>query len=442
MRKERRERRFRTSTTTQTSTTTETEQTSDKEQDLSSTERFELQRQVQNVVDESASKQAGLTISGSYGPTVSATATANYTSNSSKQQSDSVSSNYARETTSRAVSRVQQRTLVRQFTQVVNRIAESNLHGFDNTGGTEDISGIYRFIDKIYTAQVLSYGKRLMLEFIVPEPAAFWRYALAKQPLDAVAYAKPDPPGYCLADGQTFVPLQAGDITADNYMFWASKYGAQDVQPPPAPLRVASAYRKGPDQFPTAYEGGPNISSDIFEVPIPDGYLPSQAIISAYGETQDGVTQLVIQVQDQPPFIYVEPSGDLVPINLRQQPTPSIAIGLNSLRFHNYEVIATILCARDPDAFNAWALKTYFAVMQAYQAAKSKYDDAVEAARVAASYNLTVGRNPDENRAIEQAELKRGCITLMSGQRFDAFDSMARPGKRSRGRRRHELHGR
>ena len=55
-----------------------------------------------------------------------------------------------------------------------------------------------------------------MLEFIVPEPAAFWRYALAKQPLDAVAYAKPDPPGYCLADGQTFVPLQAGDITADN----------------------------------------------------------------------------------------------------------------------------------------------------------------------------------------------------------------------------------
>ena len=134
LRKERRERRFRTSTTTQTSTTTETEQTSDKEQDLSSTERFELQRQVQNVVDESASKQAGLTISGSYGPTVSATATANYTSNSSKQQSDSVSSNYARETTSRAVSRVQQRTLVRQFTQVVNRIAESNLHGFDNTG--------------------------------------------------------------------------------------------------------------------------------------------------------------------------------------------------------------------------------------------------------------------------------------------------------------------
>ena len=143
-------------------------------------------------------------------------------------------------------------------------------------------------------------------------------------------------------------------------------------------------------------------------------------------ERRTCLPRTLIQVQDQPPFIYVEPSGDLVPINLRQQPTPSIAIGLNSLRFHNYEVIATILCARDPDAFNAWALKTYFAVMQAYQAAKSKYDDAVEAARVAASYNLTVGRNPDENRAIEQAELKRGCITLMSGQRFDAFDSMAR----------------
>src|SRR5262249_4378099 len=148
LRSEKRERRFTTSTTTDTTITTETEQTTDKEQDLSSTERFDLQRQSQNAISDSASKQAGLTLSGSYGPTISGTATFNATSTSSKEQSDSASTTYAKETTSRAVSRIQQRTLQRQVVRTVNMMAERDLHSFDNSRGTADISGIYRFVDK------------------------------------------------------------------------------------------------------------------------------------------------------------------------------------------------------------------------------------------------------------------------------------------------------
>jgi hypothetical protein len=68
-----------------------------------------------------------------------------------------------------------------------------------------------------------------MLEFIVPEPSAFLRYALTNKP---VAMSPPEPPGYCLADGTTFVPLQATDIDRCNYLCLASKYGAQDVTSP------------------------------------------------------------------------------------------------------------------------------------------------------------------------------------------------------------------
>jgi hypothetical protein len=209
LRSEKRERRFETTTTTDTTVTTETEQTTDKEQDLSSTERFDLQRQSQTVINQNASKQAGLTLSGSYGPTVSGTSTLNATSTTSKQQSDSASSTYAKETTSRAVSRIQQRVLQRQVVRTVNTMAERDLHGFDNSAGTADISGIYRFVDKIYAAQVLNYGKRLMLEFIVPEPAAFWRYALTAQPLAAVPYTKPAPPGV-LSGGRPNVRATSG----------------------------------------------------------------------------------------------------------------------------------------------------------------------------------------------------------------------------------------
>jgi hypothetical protein len=228
------------------------------------------------------------------------------------------------------------------------------------------------------------------------------------------------------------VPLQAADLDDENYMMWASLYDAQDVQPPPARLRVASASKKAPDSMPTT-QGGPNdpkISSDVFEVTIPDGYLPLQATIIRYGETQEDPTPdkkghyLHIQVQDQG-FFYYEPGEPPETLVLRPLPTSTIQLSVNSMRFYNFEVIVTALCKRDPVAYEAWRLKTYFSIMQAYQAAKSKYDDAVQAAELRAGYNLQVGRNPEENRLIEQGELKRGCIELMSAQRFDDFDSMA-----------------
>src|SRR5262245_46817940 len=64
--------------------------------------------------------------------------------------------------------------------------------------------------------------------------------------------------------------------------------------------------------------------------------------------------------------------------------------------------------------------------MNAYQAAKSRYQGAVEAAQLSAVYAPDFGRNPANNRTIEANELKRACITLMSGQHFETFDAMAR----------------
>src|SRR5690606_1018205 len=73
-----------------------------------------------------------------------------------------------------------------------------------------------------------------------------------------------------------------------------------------------------------------------------------------------------------------------------------------------------------------WRLKTYLAIMAAYEAAQSRYDNAMEAARIRAGYDVVFGRNPAENREIERTELKRACISLATGQRFDGFDAMNR----------------
>lgn len=424
LRSEVRSRTFRTTSTTERSTLTETEVTEEKERDLSSTERFELQTESQTIITENASREAGLTISASYGPSVDATSNFNYASSSSKTESDRSASSFAREIATKAVSRVQSRALTRRFVRTVDEVEELNKHAFQNNAqDAADIVGVYRFVDKIYRAQVVNYGKRLMLEFVVPEPAAFLRYAMAQQPMDGVVHVKPEPPGYCLADGRSFAPLQAQDIAPDNYLFWASKYGAQDVHAPPPRIQIATFAKKSPEQMPAL--GQKKANSDLFDVTIPDGYLANTAYLNLYGETQVGPHKIVYQIQNQQGQ-YTEPVDDAAPFLLQLQPTPTLTVTINSLGFHNYEVICTVLCTLSAEKYEEWQLKTYTAIMGAYNDLESRYNQAIQEARLEAGDSAISSSNPTVNRETERTELKKGCIAILTGQRFDAFDAVGR----------------
>ncbi len=425
LRSEVRSREFKTKDTTEQTLTTETETTQDKEKDLSSTERFELQTESQTVISQNASREAGLTIHASYGPSVDATANFNAASSTSSQQSNSASSSFAREIATKAVDRVQTRTLTRRSVTTIHVIEENNLHSFDNKTGNADIVGVYRFVDKIYQAQIVNYGKRLMLEFIVPEPAAFLRFALTNKPVDNVSLVNPEPPGYCV-NGTTFVPLQASDITPDNYPFWVSKYGAQDVTPPPPNFFIASASKKAGEMQTIQNDGDRKISSDIFDVDIPDGYLCQSASVNIFGETQAGIHKIVYQIQDQQAE-YVEPVDDNNRLFvLKPQPTPKITVSLNSVGFHNYEVLANVFCTLSVEKLQEWQLKTFASIMNAYNGLKSAFDQAIQEARLQATDNAVSGTNPETNRVTEQTELKKGCISLLTGQRFELFDAVNR----------------
>jgi hypothetical protein len=116
---------------------------------------------------------------------------------------------------------------------------EKNTHGFDNTGqGASHVRGLYRWIDKVYSAQVASYGLRSILEFVVPEPAALYRFAQSNLPRTGLTLGRPDPPGYCVGASRTFLPLSPGDLSESNYLFWVGKYGVSGVIPPPPRYRT------------------------------------------------------------------------------------------------------------------------------------------------------------------------------------------------------------
>ncbi|MEU4162657.1 hypothetical protein [Actinoplanes sp. NPDC026670] len=431
LRGETRSRTFRTSHTTTQTETVETETTQEKEQDLSSTDRFELQTESQSVINENASTQAGLTIHASYGPSVDATSNFNFSSSSSRQQSDTASASFAREISTKAVNRVQTRSLTRRTTTTTDVVEETDVHAFENRNGNNDISGVYRFVDKVYRAQVVNYGKRLMLEFVVPEPAAFLRHVAGSRPVTGVSQTEPEPPGYCLAGGTTFQPLQVTDIRPDSYQMWAAKYGAQDVSSPPPALVLATAGKKSPDKMDTLPDSSQGdgqenrkISSDVFAVTIPDGYQTQTATVNIFGETQKGTHRIVVQVAGEE-RTYIEPGQDPTGFDLSANRASSVDITLNTLAFHNWEAVAVVFCKLSAEKLQEWQLKTFNSIMTAYANLKSRFDEAVAEARLQARNDAAItGANPAINRETEQTELKKGCLQLLTGQKFDLFDAV------------------
>ena len=134
------------------------------------TERFELQTETKSTIKSESTMNAGLSLSASYGPMVRLSAYGSFSSTESKEQSDRNATNYAKEITDRTLSRLVERVRHERRSRTLEEVEETNRHGFDNTSG-EHITGVYYWVDKFYRAKVVNYGKRLLYELIVPEPA-------------------------------------------------------------------------------------------------------------------------------------------------------------------------------------------------------------------------------------------------------------------------------
>lgn len=426
LKSELRDRKHTVTQTTEETITTETEQVEVKEKDLSSVERFELQTESQKVINESTSIDAGVTVTASYGP-VSSTANFNYANTNSLTDSQRSASNFARETTSKAVSKIETRTLERTQRRTLRQVEEINQHTFDNKKGEGNISGIYRFVDKIYKAQIVNYGKRLMLEFIIPEPSAFLRFALTKQPYSTVNVSLPDPPGYCLGNGKIFAPLAAQDIDRYNYMYWTSKYNVEDVQPPPTQTMVTSASMISGVKDLEMYDEGDSrefFNNKNISVDIPDGYRPVNA---------DVVIDATLNIKDEQndtAFVHLLIDKVTIQANGHSQVTfangtwQNVAIAINTWNKVAYATVVNIFCRLTEEKEQKWKINTFNSIMNAYKDQKTKYDNAIEAERIRAGFSEIRGSNPLVNRETEKTELKKNCIAMLTGQRFDSFDAM------------------
>lgn len=375
---------------------TETENEKEEQRDLQATDRFSLQRESQSTIKEDSSLKAGLSLSGKYGPVVEMKAYVNSAQTSSSEQTSRQSSSFAREVTTRAATRISEK-IREQRTQInIMEFEEKARHAFENSNGA-NISGVYQWVDKILEGQVYNFGKRLMFDIIVPEPACFLIHSARKKIEDQLSVAN-KPPAF------TYLPV---DITEANYLSIAQQYGATNLDPPPLEfIQISKAYdEKAPD-------GNAKISkSEVLS--IPDGYEAINYYASySYRYSTGSNYSFYLNVGGHNGFAE----------NLDHQ-VGSIPFLLFTWNIFAYGFELEILCQRSARARVLWQGKTHAAIYEAFQKMQSDYEKALATANATSGPPIS-GQNPMENRSLEQAELKKTCLMTLTNQAFQGFGAI------------------
>jgi hypothetical protein len=329
-------------------------------------------------------------------------------------------------------------------------------HGIDNTKKAVDSpkpqSGIYLWVEKVQRMQLFQYGKRLMIEFMVPEPGL--SLIQAGQPV------RPDVPKP--------LPLAIGpnDIDETNYLCLAERYQARGVKPPP----------------PTMIQVGDSFATEINEeldnaaeatmqkaLPIPPGYAvmsgrfattgagrgnrrgeddndlddsdnidtyPDRyhAHLSVGGEVVlDSVTGVGVEPIANPPrpseyrFLRTNYQHAFTLISPTVSDDHGIPVAMRfSDHFDNTATMNVYLrCLRTTGLMDAWRLETYQRIVEAHDELEAKYRDALTRAQFSVDTAVQAfGARPAElNRAVERDELKKWSIELMRAQTY-TFDAV------------------
>lgn len=412
------------------SSETSTESTSEREAesltDTTSTERNELQSEISTVLDQEHSQNFGASasISGTFkGVSYGADTFKDTSSSSSSSVSNSEAKNYAQEITERALERVVQKVSTKRTSKVLREFEENNKHGFDNTKGTNHITGIYRWIDKIYTNHLVNYGKRLMYEFSIPEPAKFLKDALylkddTENEVTEIGLIAPKEPETPTFDMQS--------LNESNYQKIAAKYNAE-VTPYPQNYSVGKSLKisildRNTQKYATVQD----------EIEIPEGYVCKSAtstgqmmyhlgspewpkIIATIGDSAVEHICTFSTYNTRGANLSASPKA---PHNLTKDYSTSIPISAlfadtEQEAYANFVVDLTL----SKEGKAKWQNETYNAIMNAYYARVQEYNDFVSNQSVVVESSEEGERirfNPLFNRSLERRELKRCAIELLT----------------------------
>jgi hypothetical protein len=410
--KERTYRRLDRSVDSYSLTTTDVEEA---ERDLQTTQRSELASEIAETVASDASISAGVNVSASYGPFVNVDTNVSGTLGTSSETSTSVSRNYVQEVVDRSVTKVSSSIQERVTQRVLAETEETTLHGFSNQ--TEaDVVGWYRWLEEVWQAQIMNYGRRLIIELPVPEPGAQWRAARDAATAGSIQLSPPYPIG----------GLTPAAITATSYGSWVSRYGVSGVAPPPAEtITINKTFELlEREHIKNLSNGDFVVQTLVGFIDVPDGYVAVHASADESKEAWDDTnheTELRAHVGGRIlDFTRNSREADLAEVSGQVE----VAIYLYNFQAATVDVL--LECRRTDEAYAAWQVQTFEKIYQAYQLLNDAY--LAEVSKGTASASATSEQlAPESKRLIEREELQRCALTVLTGSDFSQFDAVSGP---------------
>lgn len=401
---ERKERVSRNRLETEVLTTSERETESVREKSLEVADRFEVKRETERAVEEEAGVQGSAEVKVAYGPTVEFRASVEASWQRRSEEAERAAVELARNVTQKAMEKVTERALDRETRRVTRLLEETDAQAFDNAAGTGHVSGVYQWMTKVYEAQVFDYGLRTVYDLMVPEPAAMLLSAFQTNRSAAIDLQKP--PAFELIPGQ---------LTEDNYQHYVALYGATDVQPPPLPY-VTAAYDNS--------NGGASETqrfASSAQIQVPEGYRAIQASVAmlcaVWNDWRVACAIGQRAVCFQPGF------GTWVWTTPLDEETSAVPFAMVTSRVADYAAAVEVICEATDRAWDLWKASTHAKLVQAYRTRLSEYETRL--AELEAEAPPTRPRlSSARNRSVMAGEVKRLCISALTKQHFDRFDSI------------------
>jgi hypothetical protein len=426
-------RRHKTFYRTEDTTETENETITNEERDHQSNEKFSLQEEVKRTVDSKVGVDAGVTATFKYGEAITVTPHANVTANFAKSQSENIARSYAKEIIDRSVSKIQEKMRKVQLSKIINELEERNKHSIDNTQqGAGHRAGMYYWVNKITHAQVFNYGKHMMFDMIVPEPAATFKKLYELKLKTDISKATPEKPD--------ITPQQIARNTYGNLLKQFSISSTEELQPPadttyvqvaisqnvPKPednkeMAFSSHEFKSPD-IPKGYKavsmdydircsvGHPKSTGPFDEAAVSVNAGKSCLFTHYLNEWKDGGDQ---SNKDWVANGTVNLNGEEGNVSLSVAGFTTLSLSLSGTM--------SIKCQLTGEALEKWQTKIFNIIMtdynrklDAYNAGDKKDDQLIQ----------IKGRNPFLNREIERNEFKRHIIAILMCNYFNGMGSM------------------
>jgi len=399
--------------------------------DTTSTSRHEMSSEISEVIQKDRSQNFGFdaSVHGDFTKvSFDASGYGDFSFAQSSTDSNSQARTYAEDVTRRALERIVQKTTIKRTSKILREFEENNKHGFDNREGTQHVTGVYRWVDKVYKNSIVNYGKRLMYEFMIPEPARWYKEAIIVQTeeedgaITAGAGAAGAPSiavkPLSLAENNINSP---SDIKRDNYQTLAALYGAN----PEAPIDASVTIPGNGVNSPGSGDAEHSYSHD--PIIIPPNYICKQ---------MNGTVDFHYKAH-VPPKAYIKVGiggqnwsmnnldGDhnsSLPLpKLGLNITGNVSIGVITKKITNYSLSVELICELLPSVFQQWQQDVYDEIKRAYEEKLQAFNDAqaqqaqTNAVETAVnSEGSSSGRNPIFNSGIVQIEIKRLCIEMLA----------------------------